>query len=229
MAALNDHSLDKRSSLSAMFDGEATDKDVECLLNVGSDELSRQLESFHLIQQTLSKGSKVAVGLEDNLVLSIRAQIDAEDLMAEGLNTESATHRNESNTNDGSTRNSSAADNKLIPFVLPTEKTDMKVSRPIWQVMFSSVAVAASVTFVIIFGGNALLTPEAENLNFTADTQSSITSNAVTSLAELNKGGLQVDNVRLQNYLRQHAEQASMTVGQGMIPMARVVSYPVKE
>jgi len=202
MAALNDHSVDKRSSLSAMFDGEATDKDVECLLNADSGELSRQLESFHLIQQTLHKDSKVAVGLEDRLVLGIRAQIDAED---------------------------SAIDTKLVPFVLPAKKTDVKASRPTWKVMFSSVAVAASVTFVIIFGGNALLTPDAGNLNLTVDVQSPVTNNTVTSLAELNKGGLKVDNVRLQNYLRQHAEQASMTVGQGMIPMARVVSYPVKE
>jgi len=202
MAALNDHSVDKRSSLSAMFDGEATDKDLECLLNADSGELSRQLESFHLIQQTLHKDSKVAVGLEDRLVLGIRAQIDAED---------------------------SAIDTKLVPFVLPAKKTDVKASRPTWKVMFSSVAVAASVTFVIIFGGNALLTPDAGNLNLTVDVQSPVTNNTVTSLAELNKGGLKVDNVRLQNYLRQHAEQASMTVGQGMIPMARVVSYPVKE
>jgi sigma-E factor negative regulatory protein RseA len=202
MAALNDHSLDKRSSLSAMFDGEATDKDVECLLDADRGELSRQLESFHLIQQTLHKDSKVAVGLEDSLVLSIRAQIDAED---------------------------SAADNKLLPFVLPAKKADVKASRPAWKVMFSSVAIAASVTFVVIFGGNTLLAPETGNVNLTADVQAPITANPVTSLAELNKGGLQVDNVRLQHYLRQHAEQASLTVGQGMIPMARVVSYPVKE
>lgn len=202
MAALNDHSLDKRSSLSAMFDGEATDKDVECLLNADSGELGRQLESFHLIQQTLHKNSKVAVGLEDSLLLSIRAQIDAED---------------------------STADNKLIPFVSPVKKTDVKVFQPAWKLMFSSVAIAASVTFVVIFGGNTLLAPETGNVNLTADVQTPIAASSVTSLAELNKGGLQVDNVRLQNYLRQHAEQASMTVGQGMIPMARVVSYPVKE
>ncbi len=202
MAALNDHSLDKRSSLSAMFDGEATDKDVECLLDADRGELSRQLESFHLIQQTLHKDSKVAVGLEDSLVLGVRAQIEAED---------------------------SAADNKLLPFVLPAKKADVKASRPAWKVMFSSVALAASVTFVVIFGGNTLLAPETGNVNLTADVQAPITANPVTSLAELNKGGLQVDNVRLQHYLRQHAEQASLTVGQGMIPMARVVSYPVKE
>ncbi|ETX10602.1 hypothetical protein MUS1_13545 [Marinomonas ushuaiensis DSM 15871] len=202
MAALNDQPLDKRSSLSAMFDGEATDKDVECLLSTDSGELSRQLESFHLIQQTLHKDSKVAVALEDSLVLGVRAQIDAEDL---------------------------ATGNKLIPFVLPTTKVDVKASRPAWKVMFSSMAVAASVTFVIIFGGNALLTPDTGNLNLTANVKSPVTTNTVTSLAELNKEGLQLDNIRLQNYLRQHAEQASMTVGQGMIPMARVVSYPVKE
>jgi sigma-E factor negative regulatory protein RseA len=207
MAALNDHSLDKCSSLSAMFDGEATQKDVEYLLNADGGELSRQLESFHLIQQTLHKDSKVAVGLEDSLVLGIRAKIEAEDLANESV----------------------SADNKLIPFVFPSEKGNVKASRPAWKVMFSSVAVAASVTFLVILGGNVVLTPDAASLNVIADVQSPATNNAVISLADLKKDRPQVDNVRLQNYLRQHAEQASMTVGQGMIPMARVVSYPVKE
>lgn len=229
MAALDDHSLDRYSSLSAMFDGEATNKDVESLLTADNGELSRQLESFHLIQQTLHKEPKVAVGLEDRLVLSIRTQIDAEDLVAEGLSAESVLNVSELSNNGNSAVNHFAIDDTFIPFVSPTEKVEAKASKSVWRVMFSSVAVAASVTLVVIFGGNALLTSDIGESNLTADTQLLETNSTVTSLAELNKNGLHVDSIKLQNYLRQHVEQSSVTVGQGMIPMARVVSYRVKE
>ena len=116
--------------------------------------------------------------------------------------------------------------NAPIPFVLPIKNN---VSRPVWQVMLSGVAIAASVTFVIIFGGNALLTTDTISPNLMAEVRSPVNNLVITPLSELNKESLLVDNVRLQNYLRQHAEQAAMTVGQGMIPMARVVSYPIQE
>ena len=199
----NDSSQVMLSSLSAMFDGEATEQDLDLLIDGDSAELSRQLEAYHLIQQALHKDSSVAVGLEDSLMLRIRAGIDV----------------------DASFPEEQSANN-LLPFVLPSEN---KVARPVWRVALSSVAVAASVAFVVIFGGNELLTPDATAPNLVAEVRSSSSNMAVTPLAELDKDALQIDNVRLQHYLRQHAEQAAMTVGQGMIPMARVVSYPVKE
>ena len=197
---------DSLSSLSAMFDDEATDKDIEQLLHRDSAELSRKLETYHLIQQALHKESQVAVGLEDSLMLRIRAGIDVDASFSE------------TQEYDG--------DSNLLPFVLPNEN---KASRPAWRVALSSVAVAASVAFVVILGGNELLTPDTTSSNLVAEVRSPSTNMVVTPLAELDKDALQIDNVRLQNYLRQHAEQAAMTVGQGMIPMARVVSYPVKE
>jgi sigma-E factor negative regulatory protein RseA len=191
------------SSLSAMFDDEATEQDLKRLIDGDSAELSRQLEAYHLIQQSLHKDSSVSVGLEDSLMLRIRAEIDV----------------------DASFPEEQSANN-LLPFVFPTEN---KASRPVWRVALSSVAVAASVAFVVILGGNELLTPNTATPNLVAEVRSPSTNMVVTPLAELDKDGLQIDNVRLQHYLRQHAEQAAMTVGQGMIPMARVVSYPVKE
>ena len=196
------------SSLSAMFDGEATEQDLERLIDGNSAELSRQLESYHLIQQALHKDSSVAVGLEDRLMLRIRAGIDVDASFPEEQSSE------EQNANN------------LLPFVLPSEN---KASRSTWRVALSSVAVAASVAFVVILGGNELLTPDTTTPNLVAEVRSPSNNMVVTPLAELDKDALQIDNVRLQNYLRQHAEQAAMTVGQGMIPMARVVSYPVKE
>ncbi|MGO2354484.1 MAG: sigma-E factor negative regulatory protein [Marinomonas foliarum] len=194
-------------SLSAMFDGEATEQDLECLLNADSNDVSRQLESFHLIQQTLHKESSVAVGLEGGLLSRIRAELDVDASFPD--------------TQDNSEQSN------LLPFVQPTEIKP--ASRSAWRMALSSVAIAASVTFVVIFAGNEMLTTGSQTPNLTADVRSSLPDMVVTPLAELDSEALQFDNVKLQHYLRQHAEQATMTVGQGMIPMARVVSYPIKE
>ena len=194
-------------SLSAMFDGEATEQDLECLLHADRAEISQQLESFHLIQQALHKDSRVEVGLGDSLVSRIRADLDVD--ASFGDTPADATGRN------------------VLPFVYPI--AEEQPVRSVWRVALSSVAVAASVTFVVIFAGNAYLTPDSAPQNVVAEVRAPVINGVVTPLEALDKGGLQIDNLRLQNYLRQHAEQASMTVGQGMIPMARVVSYPIKE
>ena len=215
MADFKNNSPEMRSSLSAMFDGEASKQDIEHLVKGDHAGLSRQLESFHLIQQTFHNDSDVAVGLQDSLVSRIRAEIDAD---------------------DDSTEKRQARDNTLLRFVLPKRtlskrapSTKNKASQPTWSVMLSSVAVAASVTFVVIFSGNALLTTDTISPNLMAEVRSPANNFIITPLAELGEDTSLVNNVRLQNYLRQHAEQAAMTVGQGMIPMARVVSYPIQE
>ncbi len=203
MAALNDHAPESLSSLSAMFDGEANEQDIDRILKEDSAHITKQLEGFHVIQQALTKESKVTVGLQDSFVSSIRAKIDAEDL---------------ANQNDADIK----ADNVL-------SFSEGAQHKPAWKVMFSSVAVAASVTFVVIFGGNLFLSSETSNVNTLAEVSTPEGDESVAALAELNKEALPADSIRLQHYLRQHAEQAAMTVGQGMIPMARVVSYPVEE
>ncbi|WP_111640184.1 sigma-E factor negative regulatory protein [Marinomonas shanghaiensis] len=207
MAALNENASEMLTSLSAMFDGEASELDIERLLHADSAELSRQLEHFHLIQQTLHKDSTVTLGLEDSLLLRVRAELDKDD----ELQAEEPVISLEKN---------------VLPFVSPKKASP---SRPNWRVMLSGVAVAASVSFVIILGGNGLLTSDTVHTNAVAEVRTPTSNMIVTPLAELDKEVLQADNIRLQHYLRQHAEQAAMTVGQGMIPMARVVSYPVKE
>lgn len=93
----------------------------------------------------------------------------------------------------------------------------------------TGLAMAASVAFVVIGGGSYLLEGEpqeaapafaqAPNLALPID---------VKPLQQVNVE-LNSDNKRLQSYLRQHAEQSTMAAGQGMLPMARVVSYPVEQ
>lgn len=228
MATTNDHSLASPSSLSAMFDGEATEQDIESLLNESHIEISRQLESFHLIQQTLHKESKVSIGLQDSLVSRIRAEIDAEDRIQDDMMSENS-HRYASlgKVSGAITQDLAVANDSL----LDNEESTHKAVPFTWKTMFSNVAIAASVTFVVIFGGNLLLAPEVNTTAVVAEVQEQpiATNTAIASLDELNNEALPADNIRLQHYLRQHAEQAAMAVGQGMIPMARVVSYPVEK
>ncbi|TDP00491.1 sigma-E factor negative regulatory protein [Marinomonas balearica] len=88
-------------------------------------------------------------------------------------------------------------------------------------------ALAASVAFVVVLGGNLLLDngvgkdQGVEQVANNLDVNSQIAP--IESLK--NNSGLE-NNERLQEYLKRHAEQSALTSGQGMMPMARVVSYP---
>ncbi|MEO9654506.1 RseA family anti-sigma factor [Marinomonas sp.] len=115
--------------------------------------------------------------------------------------------------------------------VLPLSAKSVPSQAVVWRGWFSGLAVAASVAFVVILGGNHLINPEAE-VNTTAQVetpQEQQPVSEVVAIAELTDKPLPADSLRLKNYLREHAEQAAKTAGQGMIPMARVVSYPIEE
>ena len=118
----------------------------------------------------------------------------------------------------------------LAPFLSSLTPDMVADVAPPKRYFWSGFAVAASVAFAIVVGGNLLLNPAPTNAPALAvqNTENTLTV-PVTSLAELKKQPMDIDNLRLQNYLRQHAEQATMTVGRGMIPMARIASYPIKE
>ncbi|AEF55775.1 sigma-E factor negative regulatory protein [Marinomonas posidonica] len=198
MTSQNTHSPETMASLSAMFDGEATEQDIAALLAQDTDVLARQLEGFHAIQQHLHKDDQVAVGLQDSLLMRIHHTLEA----------------------DGEEREAPEP---------VAQEVSLPKSNVNWKMMFSGIAMAASVAFVVVLGGNLLLKPDASQVPLTAEVIPVKAAQPVTPLAELNQQRLPLDNVKLQQYLRQHAEQATMTVGQGMIPMARVVNYPVQE
>ncbi|MEL0614468.1 sigma-E factor negative regulatory protein [Marinomonas arenicola] len=196
-------------SLSAMFDDEANQQDLHDLMAQSSTDLNEKMTAFHLIQHTLRKESDVDVNIDAsfNLAARVSAQIEREERQKP------------------STKVVSLA--PLLPSLTPDVVSEiMPQKRYFW----SGFAVAASVAFVIIVGGNLILNPASKTAPAVAvqDTTHSLAI-PVTSLAELKKQPMDVDSLRLQNYLRQHAEQATMTVGRGMIPMARIASYPIKE
>lgn len=199
------------SSLSAMFDGEATDKDIELLLKANNLELAGQLEGYQLIRSAL-QGEKCSTSISDTSFLeSVSLAVNAEPLAEEG--------------------NIETDNMKVVPISAEYQNGNDAKNTSL-KTIFSSLAIAASVSFAIILGGNVLFSPVEEGVGVanTVAVESAGGLEAPISLAELElQDTMPADNMRLQHYLRKHAEQSTMNVGQGMIPMARVVSYPVEE
>ncbi|REG82854.1 sigma-E factor negative regulatory protein [Marinomonas pollencensis] len=211
MTASDDSQQAVLESLSAMFDDEANQQDLHDLMAQDSADLNDKMAAFHLIQHTLRKETDVDLNIQSgfNLAARVSAQIEQE-----------TGEKNASNV---------VALAPLLPSLTPDMVSDIAPQK---RYFWSGFAVAASVAFAIVVGGNLLLNPEPNKApTVAAHTASDIDTLTVpvTSLAELKKQPMDIDNLRLQNYLRQHAEQATMTVGRGMIPMARIASYPIKE
>lgn len=189
------------SRLSAMFDNEASIEDLDALLAADPKWLQQKMQSYQLIQQSLQKDGQWQER-PINLVDSVRSSLDSAE---------------------------STGDDSLE--VASTNAANDAVVTPLWRGWFTGMAVAASVAFVVILGGNQLLDTETQAthvVELDAPEQGQ-PDTAPVSIAELNSQPMPADNLRLKNYLREHAEQAAKTSGQGMIPMARVVSYPVAE
>ena len=196
-------------SLSAMFDDEANQQDLHDLMAQDSADLNDKMAAFHLIQHTLRKESDVDLNINSgfNLAARVSAQIEQEESEKPASNIV-----------------------PLAPFLSSLTPDMVADVAPQKRYFWSGFAVAASVAFAIVVGGNLLLNPAPTSAPTVAvqNTPNTLTV-PVTSHAELKKQPMDVDNLRLQNYLRQHAEQATMAVGRGMIPMARIASYPIKE
>ncbi|MCV2403922.1 sigma-E factor negative regulatory protein [Marinomonas sp. C2222] len=199
------------SSLSAMFDGEATDKDIELLLSADSLKLHEQLENYQLVRSALQGETPSTLVSDASFFNRVTQAIDAEQA-AKQENIET--------------------DNVNVVPISAVKQSGNNSKDMSLKTIFSSLAIAASVSFVVIFGGNTLFSPVEEGIGITnvvgADSVDSLEE--PISLAELElQDAMPADNIRLQHYLRQHAEQSTMNVGQGMMPMARVVSYPIEE
>lgn len=189
-------------SLSAMFDGEANEQDLHDLLEQDSAELNKRMEAFHLIQNTLRKDTEVDVQTSFSLADRVRQQLAYE---------------------------REKAPSQQVVALFPSEEKEPKKKRD--RSLWTGFALAASVAFLVVLGGNVILNPAHNTVPVSVAKidNNDVSKLPVMSLAELKKQPLDVDSLRLQNYLRQHAEQATMTVGQGMIPMARIASFPVEK
>ncbi|MFD1381900.1 sigma-E factor negative regulatory protein [Rhodanobacter aciditrophus] len=201
-------------SLSAFLDNEANAEDIERLLAADKNDLAYKLDHYHEIYQTVQPDSEHLIfdssaflaGIHDKL----KKDIPDNNIVAFPVRNEAP----QRNTLDIS-----------LPVVSESESKNTK--GPI----FGGLAVAASVALMVLLGGNLLLsTPDNGFSSVTATAaRAPVIEQNVVPVQELRGEMALENNERLQSYLRQHAQQASMTVGQGMIPMARVVSYPQGE
>ncbi|MEL0638182.1 RseA family anti-sigma factor [Marinomonas sp. TI.3.20] len=202
MTTSNDSKQAVLESLSAMFDDEANEQDLHDLLKQDSAELNKQMEAFHLIQQSLRKdsGSEAEIDHGFNFAERVSLQLDEE------------MHQSPANN--------------LVALMPMLEEKIIPKKRPLW----AGFAIAASVAFVVVLGGDLILdTGSTSTTALAAKTTPNNLHTHVASLSDLKKQPMDANNLRLKNYLRQHAEQATMTAGQGMIPMARIASYPTKK
>ena len=217
MVAKSNTSLESMASLSALLDGEATHDDIEHLLQCDSAELSRRLEGYHSIHHALHKET-FGFELGDSLLLRVQSGLAAEMNLEEDKNQEQG--ENVVHFLAPKAERTAFVD----PGLMGTKKSTEKVFR--WPTFLSGMAVAASVSFMIVWGSQMAFLSNDVPSNLLASANVSSSNMVITPLTESAYQPMQFDEVRLQNYLRQHAEQAAMTVGQGMIPMARIVSYP---
>ncbi|MBM6551399.1 hypothetical protein [Marinomonas ostreistagni] len=200
-----------QDSLSAFLDNEATPADIEALLASDMQKLAQKVDSYHQIHQSVQPDSEQWIFDSGAFLNGLHDKLDA------GIE--------DSNVLAFPKRN--AMLNSVSPEPVMAEQTASSEPqvKPVRKHYWSGLAVAASVAFAVVLGGNVLLDSNdgVATPNFVANSNAQAEPLATASSADTIR---LEDNERLQNYLRQHAQQASMTVGQGMIPMAKVVGYP---
>ena len=200
-------------SLSSLFDDHCEAAEIDEILEQDAKEWQEKMHAYALTSSILSSDSQVD-HLATDLVARVREGI-------EKLEDEDA--------NQG--ENVVSFDQFQAPQAAPVteEKAPRESKVHFLKQTMSGLAMAASVAFVVIGGGSYLLEGES-------NTQSPALAQAPSLALPIDVKPLQqvsaeidIDNKRLQSYLRQHAEQSTMASGQGMLPMARVVSYPVEQ
>lgn len=202
-----EHNEQLNESLSSVLDGTASSDDIDRVLSHDKQDWQHTLRSYSLTSSALQvdKDTRFA---DICLMDSISNAIDKEDMLPK--------HEIE-------------ADNVVQLQASKPTRTGTTAT-PVWKKSFGSLALAASVAFVVVTGGSYLLNGEQAapqalqaSINHTVNTAQF----DVRPLQQVQAEVPVMDPERLQAYLRQHAEQTTIVNGQGMLPMSRVVSYPI--
>lgn len=204
------HGSGNDGSLSAFIDNEATHADIEALLATDIRVLADKMDHYQQIHQAIQPDYEGLIEDSGSFLEQMHRKLD------EG--------KQDTNVVEFPTQNTQLTKPQKLEHVqLPTMHDDVGRSK---RSFFSGVAVAASVAFAVVLGGNLFFEADRSSSTASFATVSLPQQSSVEPLNALNAEEALQNNKRLQNYLRQHAQQASMTVGQGMIPMAKVVGFP---
>ena len=206
--------LDARvgESLSSLLDDHCAAEDLDFLLEQEAQAWQKTMQSYAYVSKVMQSKEAVVDVAECDLVTRVSLAIAAEPAKEGG-----SVNTNVANVVDFP----SAKTAKASP------KND-KTERFSWRSAMGGLAIAASVAFVVVLGGNTLLDTNSTDAGTPSLVAIETDLDLSIELKQLEIASLDVHNERLQSYLRQHAEQATMAAGQGMIPMARVVSYSIE-
>lgn len=201
-------------SLSSLFDDQCDAAEIDEILEQDAKEWQEKMHAYALTSSILSSESQVD-HLATDLVSRVREGIDKLDAEDAALG-----------------ENIVSFDQFQTPNTAPSEPAPDTPSESKVHFLKQAVtgfAMAASVAFVVIGGGSYLLEGETNEVSPALAQAPSLALPIDVKPLQQVSAELDIDNKRLQSYLRQHAEQSTMAAGQGMLPMARVVSYPVEQ
>jgi len=222
------HDENVAQCVSDFVDDRISSDDLDFLLSQENEKWETTLNAYAATQKVLSSAEPVADFSQFDLLSRVREGIDGiePDQLPDQSNTET------DNVVDllarkaelTATESSSSLSNASLP---------NKEQRKGNIVSVRTFAMAASVAFVALLGGQLFLSQDngfsnVENLSVVAAVSVDQTSSILDNPQDIKTLSLDVHNDRLQSYLRQHAEQSAMATNQGMISMARVVSFSVE-
>lgn len=229
---------DLKESLSALLDGQAGELEFRRVLNHLDEnpDLKQAWNHYSLMGQLMKDGE---TGFESvDLTSRIRNSIEQDEFDKNiGLETDESGAIEtplSSSTGPGSSNSNSSefvlSDSTNFDSAKKLEGGDDKRSMgqiSASKLVFKQFAVAASVALVAVFGVQQFNLQDNED---SAQQELVKLDNALDVKGQLEQQGLDEESLaiaqqKLSDYLIQHAENASMNSGNGMLNFARVVSY----
>ncbi|MFT2111774.1 hypothetical protein [Marinomonas sp. 2405UD68-3] len=230
------HDKSVAQCVSDFIDDRISSDDLNFLLSQEDEEWKATLNAYAATQKALSSSEPMVDFSQFDLLSRVREGIDGiePDQLPDQSNAEPANvvdllaRKAELNDTDSANLGSS-----LSSASLSHDSLVNKEQRKNNIISVKTFAMVASVAFVVVLGGQLFLSQDsgfASGEGGSVETVASLdqTHSILDNPQDIKTLSLDVHNDRLQSYLRQHAEQSAMATNQGMISMARIVSFSVE-
>ncbi len=220
------HDENVAQCVSDFVDDRLSSEDLDFLLSQENEKWETTLKSYAATQQALNSAEPMTDFSQFDLLSRVREGIDGiePDLLPD------ETETSPSNIVDLSERKAAFTESNARHLDALSDSENSRKSNVISVKMF---AMAASVAFVALLAGQLFLSQgndfNGEGLPVIAVANLDQTDSILDDPQDIQALSLDVNNDRLQSYLRQHAEQSAMATNQGMISMARVVSFSTEQ